>query len=207
MELLEVIQRTVGQYMKGSGLTDLAVGTVTGVTPLKITLEATRLEVGGEALWLTEGVVEKKIPVLAHGHPLDGLSHSHTVSGLDHGHGLALTHIHTIAAAQTEPALDGAYAHAHRVTAAETGEALGGAVSTADSLSGAYPTSAALRSGVSAGTGLDNVTCVEHGTALPVREGYILLNRGLETGDKVLLLRVLGGQGFIILSRIFKEGS
>lgn len=32
---------------------------------------------------------------------------------------------------------------------------------------------------------------------------YIILNRALEKGDKVLLLRVQNGQKFIVLSRIF----
>ena len=53
---------------------------------------------------------------------------------------------------------------------------------------------------------LDAIACTEHGHPLPVKEGYILLNRALEVGDKVLLLRVQRGQEFIILSRIFKGG-
>jgi hypothetical protein len=38
-----------------------------------------------------------------------------------------------------------------------------------------------------------------------VKGGYIILNRALETGDKVLLLRVMRGQQFIILSRVFEK--
>lgn len=54
---------------------------------------------------------------------------------------------------------------------------------------------------------LGRVACYENGKALPVRDGYILLNRGLEVGDRVLMLRVLGGQSYIILSRVFEGGA
>ena len=33
--------------------------------------------------------------------------------------------------------------------------------------------------------------------------GYLLLNRSLAVGDKVLLLRVQSGQKYIVLSRLF----
>lgn len=51
---------------------------------------------------------------------------------------------------------------------------------------------------------LSNVSCTENGASLPVENGFIILNRALAVGDKVLLLRVQGGQKFIILSRIFE---
>lgn len=50
------------------------------------------------------------------------------------------------------------------------------------------------------------IVCYENGTALPVESGYIILNRALAVGDKVLLLRVQNGQKFIVLSRVFEEG-
>lgn len=49
-----------------------------------------------------------------------------------------------------------------------------------------------------------NIVCREHGENLPVKNGYIILNRALELGDKVLLLRVKHGQKFIVLSRVFE---
>ena len=48
------------------------------------------------------------------------------------------------------------------------------------------------------------IICYENGTALPVEDGYIILNRALEMGDKVLLLRVQNGQKFIVLSRVME---
>lgn len=51
-------------------------------------------------------------------------------------------------------------------------------------------------------TQLGEIACIENGRQLPVRDGYILLNRGLSVGDKVLMLRVQSGQSYIILSRV-----
>ena len=45
--------------------------------------------------------------------------------------------------------------------------------------------------------------CWEHGKELPIEDGFIILNRKLEVGDKVLLLRVEAGKRFIVLSRVF----
>lgn len=49
-----------------------------------------------------------------------------------------------------------------------------------------------------------DIICYENGQPLPVEDGYIILNRALEVGDKVLLLRVQSGQKFIVLSRVFE---
>ena len=59
------------------------------------------------------------------------------------------------------------------------------------------------------GTSEDNlmqsdIICYENGTALPVQNGYIILNRALEVGDIVLLLRVQNGQKFVVLSRVME---
>lgn len=54
---------------------------------------------------------------------------------------------------------------------------------------------------------LSSIVCYENGTALPIENGYIILNRALAAGDKVLLLRVQNGQKFVILSRVFEGAS
>lgn len=51
---------------------------------------------------------------------------------------------------------------------------------------------------------LDDIACTENGTALPVENGYIILNRALAVGDMVLLLRVQNGQKFVVLSRVME---
>ena len=77
---------------------------------------------------------------------------------------------------------------------------------TSTNLTGSYPT---LTSLVSEGANSDqtqNIICYEHGQPLPIEDGFIILNRALEVGDRVLLLKVQKGQKFIILSRVFEFG-
>lgn len=54
------------------------------------------------------------------------------------------------------------------------------------------------------GEALTSIVCLEGGQPLPVEDGYIILNRGLQVGDKVLLLRVQQGQRFVVLSRVME---
>lgn len=53
------------------------------------------------------------------------------------------------------------------------------------------------------GSALDSIVCLENGEPLPVENGYIILNRALKVGDKVLMMRVQRGQKFVVLSRVF----
>lgn len=205
MELRDVLYDMMQQNQRAAQLTDLRVGTVTGADPLEITVNTAMAPLRREVLYLTEPVIEKKIPVLSHTHEIDGLSHSHTVSGLGHAHntgGLShahtvegLGHSHTAEGGETGTALEGAY---------QSGSSLAGSYGSDTQLSGTYATAIALGSGVEAGQALGGVSCVENGKPLPVENGYIILNRGLAVGDRVLLLRVQGGQKFIVLSRVFE---
>jgi hypothetical protein len=54
------------------------------------------------------------------------------------------------------------------------------------------------------GESLEDLACYENGEALPVEDGYIILNPALKEGDRVLLLRVQRGQMFIVLSRVME---
>ena len=151
MELIDAINQAVQKNMKSSQPTDLCIGTVTSAAPLEITINTAMAPLRESVLYLTEGVIEKKIPVLAHTHQITALSHTHTAEG---------------------------------------GE-------TSAALSDSYETAAALQ----------DIACLENGAPLPVQGGYILLNRALQAGDKVLLLRVQRGQKFVVLSRVFGGGS
>lgn len=109
------------------------------------------------------------------------LAHEHVTAGFRHSHTVSgLSHSHSAPEGGTGPALDGT-----------------------------YPTSDGLISDdYTSDRRLEDIVCYEDGKPLPVEDGYIILNRGLAEGDKVLLLRVMRGQQFIVLSRIFeKEGS
>ena len=189
MNLAETVYLMVQKSMKAAQLTDLEMGTVTSVGPLEITNDPNMPPLQASILLLTAAVIEKKIPVLAHYHDVEGLSHSHTVSGLGHQHST------------------GGLNHTHTITDGSTGSALGDFYASDQQLTGEYGTSTALGGDVTSSSALGSVTCIENGVTLPVEDGYIILNRGLEVGDTVLLLRVQNGQKFIVLSRIFEEVS
>lgn len=107
------------------------------------------------------------------------LTHSHHTSNLSHSHSTGgLGHTHTISNSQTS-----------------------------ENLTGSYKSSTELTDSYESDVQLSNIACYENQTQLPVENGYIILNRALEVGDKVLLLRVQSGQKFIILSRVFEGGS
>lgn len=130
MELKDVIQQMVDEAVSARMPTELQIGTVTGVSPLEITLDTQMTPLRQSVLYLSETVVEKKIPVLEH--------------------------THQTAQGATQPAL--------------------------------------LQS---------EIICDEHGTGLGVKDNSIIFNNALQVGDKVLLMRVQGGQKFVILSRTF----
>lgn len=168
MTLAEQLYSMMQANQKAMQPTDLAVGTVTSADPLLISINSAMEPLRREVLLLTESVVEKKIPVLEHGHTVSGLSHTHAVTGLDH-------------------------THSYDSGTKTTGSALAGSYDTDSKLSGSHPS----------GEALADISVIEHGRELPVENGYIILNRGLAAGDKVLLLRVQRGQKFIVLSRVF----
>lgn len=158
MELLDAIMLTSQASQQASQPTELVLGTVTSALPLEISINNMQAPLRSQVLYLTEPVIEKKIPVLDHIHHINSLSHTHSEY---HG-------------------------------------------TTGSGLTGSYPT---LTSLVSTGANSDqtqNIICYEHGKPLPIKDGFIILNRALEVGDKVILLRVQHGQKFIVLSRVFE---
>lgn len=142
MELAEVIYKMVDDKLKGSQLADLQIGTVTAAAPLEIVIDTTMAALRSPILYLTEAVIEKKIPILEHKHIVEI---SDTYTG-------------------------------------------GGSATCSKEL---------LQS---------QIIAQENGRQLPVENGYIILNEALKAGDKVLLLRVQGGQKFIVLSRVYGGG-
>lgn len=108
------------------------------------------------------------------------LEHEHITAGFRHDHVL--------------PDLS----HSHSGGEGDTGPALEGELRTETALDpDAYTSDRRLLK--------QEIVCYEDGKPLPVKDGYIILNRALEAGDKVLLLRVMRGQQFIILSRVFEK--
>lgn len=146
MTLKDVLNTMMQENQAAGQPTDLKIGTVISAHPLEISINPQMAPLQKGVLYLTENVIEKKIPVLTHSHTISGLSHAHTASGTP----------------------------------------------TSTNLKETYATSETL-----------NIVCYENGTALPVKDGFVILNRGLSPGDQVLLLRVQQGQKFVVLSRLF----
>lgn len=153
MEMIDVIQQVIQESMKGAQLCDMEIGTVTAAKPLEISINNMQQPLKQQVLYLTENVIEKKIPLLKHIHHINTLTHNHA----------------------------------------------GGV----DALTDSYPTLESLLSQGATSDQTQNIICYEHGEPLPAKDGFIILNRALEVGDKVLLLSVQSGQKYIILSRIF----
>lgn len=108
------------------------------------------------------------------------LEHEHVTKGFRHDHAF--------------PSLS----HSHSTEEGETGPALESSLKTETALNpDAYTSDKRLLK--------NEIVCYEDGKPLPVKNGYIILNKALEVGDKVLLLRVMRGQQFIILSRVFEK--
>lgn len=161
MTLLDALMQVNQQGQGAAQPTDLEIGTVTGVDPLEVTKDVHQQALRQEVLYLTESVIEKKIPVLSHNHYAIGLGHTHTCP-------------------------DG---------------------TTSEALTGRYLTEAysLVSEGFDGTEQAQDIICWEHGEKLPVEDGFIILNRKLEVGDKVLLLSVAHGQKYIILSRVFRH--
>ena len=173
MDAIDVLHQITADSMRAYGMTDLAVGTVTNTAPLRVKVREDMDALPEEVLWLTEPVIEKKIPVLEHFHTTSGFRHSHALPDLG---------------------------HTHSGGEGETGPALEVTLETEDGLEqDAFDSDKRLLE--------KEILCYEDGKKLPVKDGFIILNRALEEGDKVLLLRVCRGQQAIILSRIFERGA
>lgn len=90
----------------------------------------------------------------------------------------------------------------HRHKLPELAHSHGGEVG--EDLTGEKYTEYALQSsGSSTAQQAQDIVAQERRQPLPIENGYIILNRALQVGDKVLLLRVENGQKFIVLSRVF----
>lgn len=68
MELHEVLQEMMQDSQKAAMPCELVIGTVTNEKPLRIKYSASMPELQPQVLYLTEPVVEKKIPILEHTH-------------------------------------------------------------------------------------------------------------------------------------------
>ena len=92
MTFLELLQTINQQGISASSPTDLTIGTVTAVGPLQIVTQTSMQTLQEQVLYLTEPVIEKKIPILTHTHDIDTLTHTHMVDGAASEDGLTGTY-------------------------------------------------------------------------------------------------------------------
>lgn len=105
--MIEVIRNIIDEQMNAYGLTDLAIGTVVSISPLKIKL-TDRITLNENQILLTEFVLEKSLKLI-HKHGVEDVkiskyTHTHKVEGAtkkeqEHLHGIDLntkpdTHSH-----------------------------------------------------------------------------------------------------------------
>lgn len=177
--LVQSIQQIVENVLDNRGLTNMELGTVTSIDPLKITILTTMLPIPPQMLQLTEGVMRKVIYVRGHIHNINTLSHTHTTSGLGHSHSNSGT--------------------------GTIGEALTGTYESNAGLTGSYPTLGSIENMqvYEDGVALPSTLVPDpENPELMVRE--VVINPGLALNDKVILMKVYDGQRFIVLSRVFE---
>lgn len=178
--LLQVIQSIAVNAVDATNPASLCFGTVTSADPLKIRLNESTLEVDSSVLILTESVVERKLTIDKHTHNIGS-----TVAGHKHPFGA--------------PTPTGSLS----VEAPPGGGActLGGDIQKSSDLGDSTKV-------------VDQVLSVhwsEYGVDLTDKQVkadknkvVITMTRALDVDDKVIMLRLMGGQKFLILSRVFE---
>lgn len=68
MELIDALHELVQDVNRAAQSTDMATGTVQSVKPLRVLVDGAMEPLRPEVLLLTEGVIEKKFPIIEHSH-------------------------------------------------------------------------------------------------------------------------------------------
>lgn len=174
--LLTTIQEIAVNAVRSTNPVEFRYGTVTNADPLKIRLSDSTIEISGDSIILTVGVVEKKITIKKHTHEIGSTIASHT-------HIVSVPPFLVTGAVPVPPG---------EVPVTATGT---------------VPKTTDFTENTNVVDTVVEAVCKEFGQDLPVdsnnNEITFTINRGLEKGDKVIMLKVSGGQRFIVLSRIF----
>lgn len=176
--LLTTIQSIAVNAVKSTNPVEYCIGTVTSSDPLRVRLNDNTLEIWGDTLMLTSSVVERKLTIKKHTHDIGETlaTHTHPFTGEFKG----------------------------TITPPEPPATMAGVVSGSVSASSELTTTTTV-----VDTILDAFV-TEHGVEQLDAEKdndkiVVTINRALRKDDKVIMMRVYGGQKFIILSRIFKR--
>lgn len=81
--LLTTIQRIAVKAVEATNPVTFYIGTVTSVDPLKVRIHNTTIEVDQDCLVLSSAVVEKKITINSHDHPIGDALTNHTHQYID----------------------------------------------------------------------------------------------------------------------------
>ena len=178
--LLETIQQIALKAVRASNPMSFLYGKVTAVNPLKILCGDNGLEISEDFLILCEPVIEKKLTIKKHNHTIGSALVGHT---------------HPIPSLQVTGAVP---------------------VGTAPVTAGPGSTSASTD--LNAKTTVDDTVldayCQEFKIddehklpAVPDDDKIVVtINKALEVGEKVVMLKVCSGQEFIVLSRMYDLG-
>ena len=175
--LVEVIKKVALEAVSASNPTSLVIGKVTNISPLQITIEQ-RLTLDEDFLILTKNVTDHYVDM--------SVSHSTVSNGI-----AGLSHSHDYSGETKEISID---SHTHNV-ANDTGESTSseaGAGSTLHKHSYSGTTNEALSNSESA---------TKHSHEYKGKK-KIMLHYGLKQGESVLLIKMQGGQKYIVLDRI-----
>lgn len=173
--LLTTIQSIAVNAVKSTVPVEYCIGTVTSESPLKVRLNDSTLEVWGDTLMLTSAVVERKMTIKKHNHGIGD-------ELKDHVHQYECNGAPLLTAG---PALKSPPSTPNSPIPFETNK-------VDDEVLDAFVTEFGKEK-------LDVKKPTDKS------EIIVTINRGLKKGDKVIMIRVCGGQKFIILSRIFKR--
>lgn len=176
--LVEVIKKVALEAVIASNPTSLVVGMVTSTSPLQITIEQ-RLMLDEDFLILTKHVTDHYVDVTVSHSTKDkgvsGLTHSHTYKGTTKESSVD-GHTHVVPLKEgnvtSEPAKEGTTSHTH-LYEGETEKAF--AESAEDTTKHAHEYKGRKK---------------------------VLIHYGLKQGESVLLIRMQGGQKYLVLDRI-----
>ena len=181
--LLATIQSIAVNAVNSTNPISFVFGTVTSASPLKIRMDQSTINLEGDSLILTSAVIERKMIIDKHTHEIGSTlaGHKHSFSGSITG------------------------------TCTQAGTVSGSCSGTTEASTDISSKTVIVDTVISSKV-IENKD-TEH--PLPVNEDVseddkkerieVVINRGLQKNDKVVMLRVCGGQRFIVLSRVFEE--
>lgn len=191
--LLSTIQTIAVNAVNSTNPISFVFGTVTSADPLKIRMDQSTIELEGGSLILTANVIEKKLVINKHSHTDDESLVDYTATG-NSGAPIIFAPV-GVQAYVANPNFD------PNKPRTDTDEVKGTPVLPLKHNHAIHDTV------VDAYVYEEGKDDDDHKLAVEKDDERIVVtvNRPLKKGDKVIMLRVSGGQRFIVMSRLFQE--